>query len=103
MTYEAAIAALADPTRRKIIERLRHGAHPVGHVAEGLGVSRPAVSQHLKVLSDAGLVTVTPDGTRRLYALSPEGVAALRSYLDALWTDALACFESAAKGDRHDD
>lgn len=103
MTYEAAIAALADPTRRKIVERLRQGAHPVGHVAEGLGVSRPAVSQHLKVLSDAGLVTVTPDGTRRLYALSPEGVAALRRYLDALWTDALACFEAAAKGEHDDD
>lgn len=102
MTYEAAIAALADPTRRKIVERLRDGAHPVGDVAQGLGVSRPAVSQHLKVLSDAGLVSVTPDGTRRLYALSPEGVAALRTYLDALWTDALACFEAAAKGECDD-
>lgn len=103
MTYESAIAALADPTRRKIVERLRDGARPVGHVADGLGVSRPAVSQHLKVLSDAGLVTVTPQGTKRLYALSPEGVAALRAYLDALWSDALACFEAAAKGDEHDD
>ncbi len=105
MTYEAAIAALADPTRRKIIERLRTGSYPAGKVAEGLDVSRPAVSQHLRVLSDAGLVVVTPQGNRRLYAISPEGVAALRRYLDGLWTDALACFAdhaAQAKGPKDD-
>jgi len=97
MTYQDAIAALADPTRRAIIERLRDGPCPVGHVASGMSVSRPAVSQHLRVLSDAGLVTVTPDGNRRLYAISPDGVAALRTYLDGLWDDALACFAKAAE------
>lgn len=101
MTYtspnpETAIAALADPTRRAIVERLRHGALPVGELAHGLTVSRPAVSQHLKVLSDAGLLEVTPRGTRRVYALAPEGVAALRRYLDALWDDALAAFAAEA-------
>lgn len=96
MTYQDAIAALADPTRRAIIERLRDGPCPVGDVAEGMTVSRPAVSQHLRVLSDAGLVTVTPQGNRRLYAISPDGVAALRSYLDGLWDDALSCFAKAA-------
>lgn len=104
MTYETAIAALADPTRRKIIERLRTGAYPAGKVAEGLGVSRPAVSQHLRVLTDAGLVVVTPMGNRRLYAISPDGVATLRRYLDALWTDALASFaDHAAQTKGHTD
>lgn len=105
MIYEDAIAALADPSRRAIIERLRTGALPVGKIASDLPISRPAVSQHLKVLSDAGLVNCDAQGNRRVYAISPEGVAALRSYLDTLWDDALACFTAAAntsKGDVND-
>lgn len=96
MNYEDAIAALADPSRRAIVDRLRSGALPVGAIAEGLPISRPAVSQHLRVLADSGLLTVQASGNRRLYALSPEGVAALRAYLDTLWDDALACFGKAA-------
>ncbi|MDP5084702.1 MAG: metalloregulator ArsR/SmtB family transcription factor [Yoonia sp.] len=96
MTYLDAIAALADPTRRVIIDRLRSGPLPVGAIAKGMDISRPAVSQHLRVLSDAGLLTVTPEGNRRLYAIAPEGVDALRRYLDTLWDDALAAFARAA-------
>ncbi len=96
MNYEDAITALADPTRRVIIDRLRSGALPVGAIAEGMTISRPAVSQHLRVLSDAGLLTVTPQGNRRLYAIAPEGVDTLRRYLDTLWDDALAAFAQAA-------
>lgn len=96
MAYQDAMSALADPTRRAIVERLRDGPAAVGQVAEGLPVSRPAVSQHLRVLSDVGLVTVTPSGNRRLYALSPDGVAALRRYFDDLWDDALSAFEKSA-------
>ena len=96
MDYEDAIVALADPTRRIIINRLRSGALPVGAIAKGMDVSRPAVSQHLRVLSDAGLLTVTPSGNRRLYAIAPEGVAGLREYLDTLWDDALSAFARAA-------
>lgn len=94
---EAAICALADPTRRALLERLRKGPQPVGRLADGLPVSRPAVSQHLKVLSDAGLLRVEPQGTRRLYRLAPEGLDALRAYLDALWDDALAGFAARAE------
>ena len=97
MDYQDAITALADPTRRSIIERLRAGALPVSAIAKGMPVSRPAVSQHLRVLSDAGLLQVTPVGNRRLYAIAPEGVAGLRQYLDSLWDDALAAFARAAE------
>lgn len=97
MSYEDAITALADPTRRVIIDRLRRGPLAVGAIADGMPISRPAVSQHLRVLSDAGLLTVTPLGNRRLYAIAPEGVDALRRYLDTLWDDALAAFAQAAK------
>ena len=97
MTYEAAIAALADPTRRAIIERLRSGPCAVGVVAAGLPVSRPAVSQHLRILSDAGLVTVIPKGTARLYQLAPTGIDGLRHYLDSLWNDALDAFRREAE------
>ncbi|MEO1641510.1 MAG: metalloregulator ArsR/SmtB family transcription factor [Pseudomonadota bacterium] len=96
MAYEDAITALADPMRRQIIEKLRTGALPVAGIADGLPVSRPAVSQHLRVLSDAGLLTVTPQGNRRLYAIAPEGVDDVRKYLDTLWDDALAAFARAA-------
>lgn len=97
MDYENAITALADPTRRVIIDRLRSGALPVGAIAKGMNISRPAVSQHLRVLSDAGLLTVTPAGNRRLYAIAPEGIAGLRAYLDTLWDDALSAFARAAE------
>ena len=97
MDYEDAIAALADPTRRQIIDRLRGGPLPVGAIAADMPISRPAVSQHLRVLSDAGLVTAKPQGNRRLYAIAPEGVDELRRYLDTLWDDALAAFARAAR------
>ena len=89
--------ALADPTRRALIDRLRGGPLPVCDLARDIGVSRPAVSQHLRVLSDAGLLVVTPQGNRRLYAIAPEGISRLRLYLDTLWDDALAAFVAAAK------
>lgn len=101
MTYtdaiSASIMALADPTRRALIDRLRGGPLPVCDLACDIGVSRPAVSQHLRVLSDAGLLVVTPQGNRRLYAIAPEGISRLRLYLDTLWDDALAAFVAAAK------
>lgn len=97
MTYEDTITALADPTRRVIIDRLRMGALPVGAIAAGMEISRPAVSQHLRVLSDAGLLTVTPSGNKRLYAIAPDGVDDLRRYLDSLWNDALDAFARAAQ------
>jgi len=98
MTYQTdGWTALGDPTRRAIFERLAHGSQSVGELAHGLPVSRPAVSQHLKVLKDAGLVTDRPAGTRRLYALYPRGIAALRAYLDQFWSRALLSFKAAAE------
>ena len=96
-TYQNGFSALADPTRRQIFERLARRPRPVGELADGLPVSRPAVSQHLKVLADAGLVVATRDGSRRLYRIDPSGVAGMRTYLDRFWTDALAAFEDAAR------
>jgi DNA-binding transcriptional ArsR family regulator len=99
-TYRAdGLGALADPTRRAIFERLAGGPRSVGELAEGLPVTRPAVSQHLRVLKDAGLVFDRPDGTRRLYQLDPDGVGALRAYVDQFWTQALAAFKKAAEQD----
>jgi DNA-binding transcriptional ArsR family regulator len=89
----AAIAALGDPTRRAVFERLRHGPRAAGELAEGLPVSRSAVSQHLGVLLEVGLVTQRREGTRRLYRVDPDGLGALRAYFDDLWGAAL---ESAA-------
>ena len=94
MTYGKALPALADPTRRKIFERLRHGPRAVGDLAKGLPVSRPAVSQHLKVLKEAGLVNETADGTRRVYHIDPKGLASLRRWLDQFWDDALEAFRA---------
>ena len=94
---EEAIGALGDPTRRAIFELLRGGPQAVGELARVLPVSRPAVSQHLRVLKDAGLVTDRPDGTRRLYAVDPDGIAELRAYFDSFWNDALAAFKTAAE------
>ena len=89
--------ALGDPTRRAIFERLREGPRSVGELAHGMPVSRPAVSQHLKVLKGAGLVSDRQQGTRRLYGLNPEGLAELRNYVDELWDRALADFKSAVE------
>lgn len=91
------MGALGDPTRRAIFELLAQRPRPVGELARELPVTRPAVSQHLKVLKDAGLVIDHQDGTRRLYQLNPEGVASLRAYLDRFWTQALAAFKEAAE------
>jgi DNA-binding transcriptional ArsR family regulator len=99
MTYEDALSALADPTRRVIFERLADGPKAVGELADGLPVSRPAVSQHLKVLKDAGLVVDQAVGTRRVYQLSPVGLGALRSWLDRFWYQALAGFAAAAESE----
>jgi DNA-binding transcriptional ArsR family regulator len=95
-------AALADPTRRAVFERLREGPRPVGDIARGLPVSRPAVSQHLRVLKDAGLVTERRDGTRRLYRIDPDGLAAIRDYFDEFWNEALAAFKAAAESEGRD-
>jgi DNA-binding transcriptional ArsR family regulator len=91
--------ALGDGTRRAIFERLAKGPRSVGELAEELPVSRPAVSQHLRVLKDAGLVFARPVGTRRLYQLDPDGVGALRAYVDQFWNQALAAFKAAAEQD----
>jgi DNA-binding transcriptional ArsR family regulator len=88
-----AFAALADPTRRDIFERLSKRALSVGDLAAQLPVSRPAVSQHLRVLKDAGLVDVRSEGTRNVYAVDPRGVEAMRTYLDRFWSKALNAFK----------
>jgi DNA-binding transcriptional ArsR family regulator len=89
--------ALGDPTRRAIFERLANGPKAVGEIASELPVSRPAVSQHLKVLKQAGLVTDRAEGTRRLYQLNPHGIRDLRAYFDQFWDRALASFKEAAE------
>ena len=91
------MSALGDPTRRAIFERLADGPLAVGEIARDLPVSRPAVSQHLKVLKAAGLVVDEAAGTRRLYRLDPDGVGAVRAYLDRFWNQALAAFKEAAE------
>jgi DNA-binding transcriptional ArsR family regulator len=91
------IEALGDPTRRTVLELLRGGPRAVGEVAAELPVSRPAVSQHLRVLADAGLVQAEQIGTRRLYRIDPQGIGALRAYIESFWTDALASFKAAAE------
>jgi DNA-binding transcriptional ArsR family regulator len=98
-TPDTALAALADPTRRAVFESLREGPIAVGAIAARLPVSRPAVSQHLRVLADARLVTSTPSGTRRLYAIDPEGLVDLRAWVEGFWTDALARFKALAEED----
>ncbi len=94
---EQALDALGDPTRRAILKRLRSGARAVGDIADGMDVSRPAVSQHLKILKTARLVTDRAEGTRRLYAVDPRGVEALRDWLDGFWDEALMAFKAAAE------
>jgi DNA-binding transcriptional ArsR family regulator len=94
MAYHSALEALADPTRRAIFERLRRGPSPVSRLAEGLPVTRPAVSQHLRVLKGAGLVKDQKAGTRRVYSIDLRGLAELRRYLDRFWDDVLFAFKS---------
>jgi DNA-binding transcriptional ArsR family regulator len=96
-TDQAALTALADPTRRAIVESLADGPLPVGELARRLPVTRPAVSQHLQVLKRAGLVSERAEGTRRLYRLDPRGLAEVRAWLDQFWDRALAAFKEAAE------
>ncbi|HCK83641.1 MAG TPA: transcriptional regulator, partial [Hyphomonadaceae bacterium] len=92
-----ALASLADPTRRAVFERLRVGPASVGEIAKGLPVSRPAVSQHLKALKQAGLVRDQPRGTARIYRIHAEGLVELREWLDSFWDEALARFKDHAE------
>ena len=92
----AAFAALGDPTRRAVFERVARGPAAVGELARGLPVSRPAVSQHLRVLKEAGLVREISQGTRRIYRVDPRGIAAMREWLDAHWASALDAFKEFA-------
>jgi DNA-binding transcriptional ArsR family regulator len=94
---EGGLTALGDPTRRAIFERLADRPRAVGELARELPVSRPAVSQHLKVLKDAGLVIDRRAGARRIYQLDPDGVGALRAYLDEFWQQALTAFQAAVE------
>lgn len=99
-TYRSAgavLEVLGDPTRREIFELLGQRPRAVGDLAKGLPVSRPAVSQHLKVLKEAGLVISRANGTRRIYQLDPDGLVRVRAYLDRIWTDALGAFKEAAE------
>lgn len=96
-TYIASLEALADPTRRAMIEHLLQQPSSVGELAEQLPVSQPAVSQHLKVLKQAGLVKVRKEGARRIYSLAPDGLIELRGYIENLWDDVLAAFQRAAE------
>ena len=94
MTYESALAALADPTRRRVFEQLKSGPKSVGVIARRMPVSRPAVSQHLKVLKDSGLIAHRPEGARRVYYIDPNGLGALRRWLDQFWDQALVAFQA---------
>ncbi|GIG41431.1 ArsR/SmtB family transcription factor [Cellulomonas phragmiteti] len=98
-TYGAVLDALGDPTRRSVLELVAERPQPVGELAARLPVSRPAVSQHLRVLKDAGLVTDTAVGTQRVYRLDARGAAALRAYLDRFWDDSLAAYARAVEQD----
>jgi DNA-binding transcriptional ArsR family regulator len=97
ISAERALDALGDPTRRLVFKRLREGNRSVTEIADGLDVSRPAVSQHLKVLKAAGLAVVRTEGTRRLYAVDARGIETLRSWLDGFWDKALVAFKGAAE------
>jgi DNA-binding transcriptional ArsR family regulator len=94
MAYESALRCLSDPTRRRVFERLRGGPQPVGALARGLPVSRPAVSQHLKALREARLVGSRAEGARRVYFIDPDGLGELRRWLDQFWDDALEAFKN---------
>jgi DNA-binding transcriptional ArsR family regulator len=97
MAYQAVLEALADPTRREVFERLRSGPLPVVEIARGLPVSRPAVSQHLRVLKDAGLVSDRAEGNRRVYQVETPALAELRRYLEGFWDEVLEAYRHAAE------
>jgi DNA-binding transcriptional ArsR family regulator len=99
MAYADAIHALGDPTRRTVFERLREGPRSVGELARGLPVSRPAVSQHLRVLKEAGLVRERREGTRNYYSVNGDGLAELREYFEGFWDEALTAFKAAAESE----
>jgi DNA-binding transcriptional ArsR family regulator len=99
MAYALAITALADPTRRAVFESLRRGPKPVVEIARGLPVSRPAVSQHLRVLREAGLVRERREGTRHFYSVDGEGLAEVRKYFEEFWQEALDAFKTAAEAE----
>jgi DNA-binding transcriptional ArsR family regulator len=103
MAYAEALAALADPTRRTVFETLRQGPRSVGDLAGGLPVSRPAVSQHLRVLKHAGLVRERRAGTRNFYSVDGDGLAELRDYFEGFWDEALAAFKEAAEREEGED
>ena len=103
MRFEDALTALADPTRRDILAQLRDGPRSVREIADTLPVSRPAVSQHLRTLREAGLADVEALGTRRMYSLRPEGLAALRSWLESFWDTALDDLQHRARNEEDGD
>lgn len=103
MTYSDALTALADPTRRSVFERLAGGDRSVGEIAAELPVSRPAVSQHLRVLKEAGLIGERRVGTRRYYSPRRDGLAELRDYVEGFWEEALASFKRAAERGEEDE
>ena len=104
MTYaNAALTALGDRTRREIFERLANGPRSVGEIAHGLPISRPAVSQHLQRLKEAGLVSDHAEGARRVYRIDPAGLGAICQWLDRFWDDALAAFKAEADKDSEEE
>ena len=100
MAYPSPLEALAESTRRQIFEKLRHGPLPVGKIADHVPVSRPAVSQHLKILQQAGLVRQQRVGTRHLYSIDLNGLAEVRSYFEQFWDDVLAAFQTKANQEK---
>jgi DNA-binding transcriptional ArsR family regulator len=103
MNVDRVLDALGDPTRRRVFKRLRSGRRSVREIADGMNVTRPAVSQHLKVLKAAGLVVARVQGTRRLYAVDMRGLEAVRSWLDGFWDEALTAFKEAAEGEANNE
>jgi DNA-binding transcriptional ArsR family regulator len=100
MSYQGTLEILADPTRRTLVERMRGGPRSVGDLAEGLSVSRPAVSKHLRLMREAGVVRMTEDGTRNFYELDLRTLDEVRTYLDSFWDASLARFKAAAEAGR---
>ncbi len=100
MAYGVVLQCLSDPTRRRVFERLRSGPQSVGVLARGLPVSRPAVSQHLKVLKEAGLVSDRSEGARRVYYIDPDGLGELRRWIDQFWDDALQSFKKEVEASK---
>lgn len=102
MAYSRALQCLSDPTRRRVFERLRSGPKSVGTLAKGLPVTRPAVSQHLRALKEAGLVADRPAGAKRIYYIDPHGLGELRRWLDGFWDEALIAFKAQVETENPD-